>query len=74
MEKKGETFKKHTDRHFLWNYTFYKYVVDLTDPSDYTGLECDISTQLKKEKVEWFPDNGEKDENGEIEEQINKLK
>jgi len=51
MEKRGTTFKKHTDKHFLWNYMFYKYVVSMKDSSDYTGLEYDISTQLSEEKV-----------------------
>ena len=63
MEKQGTTFKKHTDRHFLWNYVFYKYVIELKDPSDFTGLECSISEQLSGGAIDWFPDNGPKDEN-----------
>lgn len=38
MEKTGTTFKKHIEKHWLWNYLFYRYVVKLKDPSDYTGL------------------------------------
>lgn len=39
----------------------------MKDPSDYTGLEYTISTQMDEQKVEWFPDNGPKQESGEIE-------
>ena len=46
----------------------------MKDSSDYTGLEYDISTQLGEEKVEWFPDNGPKEESGEIEELMVSLK
>ena len=61
MEKRSETFKKHTFKHFLWYYLFYRYVVELKDPSDYTGLECDIKGQIDLGQVEWFPDNEPKD-------------
>ena len=61
MEKLGTTFKKHTEKHFLWNYLFYKYVIILKDPSDYTGLEYTISTQIDEQEIDWFPDNGPKD-------------
>ena len=67
MEKMGTTFRKHTDKHFLWNYLFYRYVVKMKDSSDYSGLEYFISTQMDEKKVEWFPDNGPKDESSEIE-------
>jgi inositol 1,4,5-triphosphate receptor type 1/inositol 1,4,5-triphosphate receptor type 3 len=51
MEKAGTTFKKHTEKHWLWNYLFYRYCVNMKDPSDYTGLEYTISTQLEEQKV-----------------------
>lgn len=74
MEKQNETFKKHTSRHFLWNYLFYRYCLELKDPSDFTGLEYSISTQVSDLKIEWFPDNGPKDEGGAIEELVGSLK
>jgi hypothetical protein len=46
MEKNGETFKKHISKHNLWNYIFYRYVVELKDPSDYSGLEYSIKQQI----------------------------
>lgn len=60
IEKTGTTFKKHTEKHFLWSYLFYRYVLEMKDPSDFTGLEYTISTQIDEKKVEWFPDNGPK--------------
>jgi hypothetical protein len=36
----------------------------MKDASDYTGLEYTISTQIGEKKVEWFPDNGPKEESG----------
>jgi hypothetical protein len=74
IEKTGTTFKKHTEKHFLWNYLFYRYVVEMKDASDYTGLEYTISTQINEKKVEWFPDNGPKEESGEIESLISAIK
>lgn len=38
MEKQGTTFEKHKKKHLLWNYLFYKYCLDMKDPTDYTGL------------------------------------
>jgi len=61
MEKMGTTFKKHCDKHWLWNYLFYRYVIKMKDPSDFTGLEYTISTQMDEQKVDWFPDNGSKE-------------
>jgi len=42
----------------------------MKDPCDYTGLEYCISTQINELKIDWFPDNGPKDEGGAIEELI----
>jgi len=47
----GTTFNKHIDKHWLWNYLFYRYVILMKDPSDYTGLEYTISTQMDEQKV-----------------------
>jgi hypothetical protein len=66
MEKEGATFKKHTSKHFLWNYLFYRYVVNMKDPSDYSGLEYSIATQIKEAQINWFPDNGPQEEGGEL--------
>lgn len=60
MEKTGTTFKKHIEKHWLWNYLFYHYVLKLKDASEFTGLEYTISTQITDNKVQWFPDNGPK--------------
>lgn len=46
----------------------------MKDPSDFTGLEYSISTQISELKIEWFPDNGPKDEDGAIEELMGSLK
>ena len=46
MEKKGQTFKKHTFKHNLWYYLFYRYTVKLKNASDYTGLEFYINQQI----------------------------
>lgn len=40
LEKQGEDFTTHTrEKHFLWNYIFYIYVLERKDETDYTGLE-----------------------------------
>lgn len=44
------------------------------DASDYTGLEYTISTQMDEQKVEWFPDNGPKEESGEMESLMTSIK
>lgn len=46
----------------------------MKDASDYTGLEYSISTQITESKIDWFPDNGPKDEGGAIEELMGSLK
>ena len=46
----------------------------MKDPSDYTGLEYTISTQIDEKKVEWFPDNGPKEEGGEMETLMSNIK
>ena len=73
MEKSGQTFKKHTFKHFLWYYIFYRYVVKLKDPSDYTGLQYSISTQIADSQVDWFPDEEPKEEEGEMEQFVTSL-
>ena len=73
MEKLGETFKKHTFKHFLWYYLFYRYVVKMKDPSDYTGLEFSIATQIEQSQIDWFPDNGGQDEEGAMEQLVSDL-
>jgi hypothetical protein len=49
-------------------------VIKRKDPSDYTGLEYTISTQMDDQKVEWFPDNGPKEESGEMESLMTSIK
>lgn len=46
----------------------------MKDPSDFTGLEYTISTQIDEKKVEWFPDNGPKEEGGEMETLMSNIK
>lgn len=74
MEKMGTTFNKHTSNHFLWNYIFYIYCLKGKDATDFTGMEYDITTKMESEDVTWFPDNGEKDMSGEIEELVQELR
>ena len=38
VEKEKEDFQEHIKKHFLWNYIFYIYVLELKDATDYTGL------------------------------------
>lgn len=47
--------------------------MELKDPSDYTGLEYSIKNQIDHDQIEWFPDNGPKEEGGEIEELMGSL-
>ncbi len=60
----GTTFNKHIAQHYLWNYIFYKYCLDMKDQTDYTGMEYAITEKIGSENVSWFPDNGEKDMSG----------
>lgn len=64
MEKNGETFKKHINRHFLWNYVYYIYCLENKDETDYTGIEYMIKNQLENEDISWFPYMGEDDSGG----------
>jgi hypothetical protein len=70
MEKMGTTFNKHIEKHRLWYYIFYKYCLDMKDQTDYTGIEYMITEKIASENVTWFPDNGEKDISGEIEQLV----
>jgi hypothetical protein len=70
----GTTFNKHIEKHRLWYYIFYKYCLDMKDQTDYTGIEYMITEKIGSENVTWFPDNGEKDMSGEIEQLVEKLK
>jgi len=66
MERSGTTFEKHIQKHFLWNYLYYIYVLSLKSPTDYTGLEYVIDKNVNEEDVEWFPALGEGDSGGAI--------
>jgi hypothetical protein len=46
----------------------------MKDQTDYTGIEYMITEKIGSENVTWFPDNGEKDMSGEIEQLVEKLK
>lgn len=46
MEKNGTTFDKHINKHLLWNYLYYLYVLKEKDQTDYTGLEFDINYKV----------------------------
>ena len=64
LEKQGYDFDDHTrNKHFLWNYVFYIYVLEQKDETDYTGLEYYIRQQYYKSdeemEVKWIPNKGE---------------
>jgi hypothetical protein len=64
LEKQGEDFTKHTrEKHFLWNYLFYIYVLERKDETDYTGLEYEIRKQYYRSdeemEVNWIPNKGD---------------
>lgn len=64
LEKQGEDFTKHTrEKHFLWNYIFYIYVLERKDETDYTGLEYEIRKQYfrsdEEMEVNWIPNKGD---------------
>ncbi|CAM6001410.1 unnamed protein product [Sphagnum balticum] len=64
LEKSGEDFNSHTrNKHFLWNYIFYIYVLERKSETDYTGLEYYIRLQYYKPdeemEVKWIPNQGE---------------
>lgn len=60
--------------HWLWNYLFYIYIIQHKDSTDFTGIECEISNQISKDDVLWFPAKGEDDVENPIEDNINILK
>ena len=45
----------------------------MKDPSDYTGLEFSIATQIEQSQIDWFPDNGGQDEEGAMEQLVSDL-
>ena len=60
LEKKRITFQEHIHgKHFLWNYVFFIYFLNRKSPTDYTGLEYQITTQYNKPEeemsIEWVP-------------------
>lgn len=64
LEKEGVDFEYHSrQKHFLWNYIFYIYVLERKDETDYTGLEYYIRQQYFKPdeemEVKWIPNKGE---------------
>jgi inositol 1,4,5-triphosphate receptor type 1/inositol 1,4,5-triphosphate receptor type 3 len=64
LEKQGFDFDDHTrNKHFLWNYIFYIYVLERKDETDYTGLEYYIKQQYfradEEMEVKWIPNKGE---------------
>ena len=73
MEKQGATFKKHTNKHLVWNYLYYIYCLKKKDETDYTGIEYEIITKVDGEDVSWFPSMGEEDSSGQIAETMTKL-
>lgn len=63
LEKQYETFQSHIkEKHYLWNYLFYIYVLERKDETDYTGLEYVIRNQYFKPdeemEVNWIPNRG----------------
>ena len=53
LEKQGFDFDDHTrNKHFLWNYIFYIYVLEQKDETDYTGLEYYIRQQYYRSDEE----------------------
>ena len=73
MEKQGATFKRHTNKHLIWNYLYYIYCLKKKDETDYTGIEYEIINKVNIDNVSWFPSMGEKDSGGQIEETMTKL-
>ena len=54
LEKSNEDFDDHIkEKHFLWNYLFYIYVLLKKDSTEYTGLEYAIMDMLSKEDISW---------------------
>ena len=50
--------------HFLWNYVFYIYFLNAKSPTEYSGLESQITSQYngKTEEdmvIDWVPTNEE---------------
>jgi len=46
-------------KHFLWNYVFYIYYLDKKNPTDYSGLEYQITNQYNRTdedmQIYWVP-------------------
>jgi hypothetical protein len=60
LEKKRISFKEHiSGKHFLWNYVFFIYYLDKKSPTDYSGLEYQITNQYNRSDEEmqiyWVP-------------------
>lgn len=67
------TFDVHIEKHWLWNYAYYIYVLENKDATDYTGIEYVIINQLNSEEVMWFPDLGEGSTDGQTETLVGEL-
>lgn len=47
LEKNGEEFEVHIkQKHYLWNYIYYIYILEKKDSTEYTGLEYWISDKI----------------------------
>jgi inositol 1,4,5-triphosphate receptor type 1/inositol 1,4,5-triphosphate receptor type 3 len=60
LEKNRISFQDHiTDKHYLWNYVFFIYFLDKKSPTDYSGMEYQITTQYNKPDeemvIDWVP-------------------
>ena len=74
MEKNGETFTKHTEKHKMWNYVYYIYCLQKCKPeTEYSGIESYVTDQYKEKAVNWFPSNSQEDSKVDIEELMNNL-
>lgn len=60
LEKNRVSFQDHIrGKHFLWNYVFFIYFLDNKSPTDYSGMEYQITTQYNKPdeemQIDWIP-------------------
>ncbi|OQV23241.1 Inositol 1,4,5-trisphosphate receptor type 1 [Hypsibius exemplaris] len=56
FDNKATSFDYHYMReHNLWSYLYFMIMLQVKDPTEFTGPESYVAEQIKNEKLDWFP-------------------
>lgn len=56
FEQSADGFYNHIKRdHYLWNYIYFIYHLQIKDITDYNGYESYINNLLQTQRYDWFP-------------------